>query len=147
MIESQIIQRTALNSNADTVAFPIDSVKTRACWLCYHQQGFPIYEINSPGIYEIEFQATATSATAGIVAFGVYQDGVLLPGTVAAETLAAAGDLANLSTRKIIRINCNCDASLTIQSVPSVDAGATATPTETQIPIITSANVIIKKIA
>lgn len=150
MINSFIATPVTLSSNSSPVAFQGDSIVTRSSTCCgwlQHSTGSPLYKILKGGIYEIEFSGTVTSTTAGIVALGFLEDGVLLPCTVGAETLAAAGDLANISIHKTIRICCNGDVTLTLASVPSVIAGATLVPTDTEIPTITSGNLTIKKIA
>lgn len=146
MIESVINTPIALTSNSSVVSFPIDDLRTCSAncngWL-QHSQGSPLYKILKGGIYEVDLSATVTSATAGIVALGLYVDGVLIPSTIAAETVTAGG-LGNLSFTKKIRVCCNANTTLTIASVPSVNAGATGTtPTATQIPIITNANLIV----
>ena len=151
MIESVINTPITLTSNDSVVAFTRDDLRTRSancCGFLQHEEGSPIYKILRGGIYEIDLSATMTSATAGIIALGLYEDGVLRPATISAETIAAAGDLANVSFNKKIRVCCNSDTTLSIASVPSVNAGATGVvPTETQIPIITNAIFSISKIA
>lgn len=153
MIESVINTPIALASNSSSVSFPIDDLRTKnANCTCngflQHVQGSPLYKILEGGIYEIDLNATATSGTAGIVALGLYQDGILVPNTISAETLATAGNLANLSFHKKIRICCKSNSTLTVASVPSVNAGATGLiPTATQIPIITNAIFGIKRVS
>lgn len=151
MIESVINTPVALTSNSSNVIFTVDDYRSRSAncncngWL-QHTQGSPLYKILRGGTYEIDLSATLTSATAGIVALGLYQDGVLIPSTISAETLATAGDLANISFNKKIRICCNANTTLTIASVPTVNAGATGTTaTATQVPIITNAIFGIEK--
>lgn len=139
MIESVINTPVALSSNSSVVTFTTDDLRTRSANCCgwlQHSEGSPLYKILKGGIYEIDLDAVLTSAAAGIVALGVYQDGILIPNTVSAETLAAAGNLANVSNKKKIRVCCNGDTTLTIASVPSVFAGATPVATDTQVPII-----------
>lgn len=142
MIESVINTPIALTANNSVVTFPIDDLKTRSANCCgwlQHTQGSPLYKILEGGIYEVDLSSTLTSATAGITALGLYQDGILMPSTVSAATVTAGG-LANLSFGKKIRVCCKANTTLTIASVPSVNAGATGTtPTATQIPIITNA--------
>lgn len=142
MIESVITTPLALTTNNSVVTFPVDDLRTRNANCCnwlQHAQGSPLYKILEGGIYEIDLSANLTSATAGIVALGLYQDGILIPSTISAETITAGG-LANISFDKKIRVCCKADTTLTIASVPSVNAGATGTtPTDTQIPIITNA--------
>lgn len=142
MIESVINTPLALTSNSSVIAFPTDSLRTRnanCCGFLQHSQGSPLYKVLRGGIYELDLSATVTSATAGIVALGLYVDGILVPNSVAAATVTAGG-LANLSFNKKIRVCCNANSTITVGSVPSVNAGATGTtPTATQIPIITNA--------
>lgn len=142
MIESVITTPLALTTNNSVVTFPVDDLITKGAQCCnwlQHAQGSPLYKILEGGIYEIDLSASLTSATAGIVALGLYQDGILIPSTISDETITAGG-LANISFDKKIRVCCKADTTLTIASVPSVNAGATGTtPTDTQIPIITNA--------
>lgn len=151
MIESVINTPVALTSNSSNVIFTVDDYRSRSAncncngWL-QHTQGSPLYKILRGGTYEIDLSATLTSATAGIVALGLYIDGILVPNTISAETLATAGDLANISFNKKIRVCCNANTTLTIASVPTVNAGATGTTaTATQVPIITNAIFGIEK--
>lgn len=151
MIESVINTSLALAANDSSVAFPIDDLRTRnancPCGFLQHTQGSPLYKIIKGGIFEIDLSAVLTSATAGITALALYQDGVLIPNTISAATVTAGG-LANISFNKKIRVCCGADTTLTIGSVPTVNAGATGTtPTATQVPIITNAILNISKIA
>lgn len=151
MIQSVINTPLALTANDSNVAFPIDDLRTRnancPCGFLQHTQGSPLYKIIKGGIFEIDLSAVLTSATAGITALALYQDGVLIPNTVSAATVTAGG-LANISFKKKIRVCCGANTTLTIGSVPTVNAGATGTtPTATQIPIITNAILNISKIA
>lgn len=151
MIESVINTPLALAANDSNVAFPIDDLRTRnancPCGFLQHTQGSPLYKIIKGGIFEIDLSAVLTSATAGITALALYQDGVLIPNTISAATVTAGG-LANISFNKKIRVCCGANTTLTIGSVPTVNAGATGTtPTATQVPIITNAILNISKIA
>lgn len=144
MIESVISTPLALPANNSVVTFNTTDLRTRGancpCGFLQHTQGSPLYKIIEGGIYDIDLSATLTSATAGIVALGLYQDGVLIPSTISAETVATAGDLANISFNKKIRVCCKADTTLSIGAVPTVNAGTTGTtPTTTQVPIITTA--------
>lgn len=143
MIESEINTPITLTSNLSVVTFTKDDYRGKSANCCgwlSHSEGSPLYKIIRGGSYDIDLSATLTSGTAGIIALGLYQDGILIPASVSAETIAAAGDLANVSFNKKIRVCCQAGATLTIASVPSVNAGTTGTtPTETQIPIITNA--------
>lgn len=142
MIESVIDTPIALTSNSSIVTFTTDDYRSRSANCCgwlQHTSGSPLYKILQGGTYDIDLSAVTTSGTAGIVALGLYQDGILIPNSISAATVTAGG-LANLSFNKKIRVCCKANTTLTIASVPSVNAGTTGTtPTATQIPIITNA--------
>lgn len=153
MIESVLELITALSSNSAPVAFTNDDLRTRSAncncggWL-QHAEGSPIYKLLDGGLYEVSFNANVTSATAGTVALGLYQDGVLVPGTTVIAEVATAGDYYNVSFDKLLKICCRGDATLTVASVPNVVTGATlpGTATVTEIPVLQNANFsIIKK--
>lgn len=153
MIESVLELITALSSNSAPVAFTNDDLRTRSAncncggWL-QHAEGSPIYKLLDGGLYEVSFNANVTSATAGTVALGLYQDGVLVPGTTVIAEVATVGDYYNVSFDKLLKICCRGDATLTIASVPNVVTGATipGTATVTEIPVLQNANFsIIKK--
>ena len=142
---------TALTSNSSPVSFINDDVRTKSANCCgwlQHTEGSPIYKILDGGLYEVSFNANVTSATAGTVALGLFQDGILIPGSTVIAEVATAGDYYNVSFDKLIKICCRGDATLTIQSVPNVITGATlpGTPVVTEIPVLQNANFsIIKK--
>ena len=147
MIQGIIDEPLTLASNSSVVTFE-DNLRTRSANCCgwlQHQDNSPLYKIIEGGIYDITFTGTVTSATAGIVALSILQDGVELPYTVSAETLAAAGDLANISISTSVRVCPNGSTSFSLASVPSVLAGADLVSTDTQIPIITNGTFSIKK--
>lgn len=151
MIQSVLDPITVLSSNTSTIPFNADDVRTRSAscagWL-QHSEGTPIYKILEGGLYEVSFNANVTSSVAGTVALGLYDDGVLVPGTTVLAQIATAGDYVNVSFDKLLKICCRGNATLTVASVPSVLTGA-ATPgtaTVTEIPTIQNANLsIIKK--
>ena len=151
MIQSVNEQIQVLTSNSSTLSFANDDVRSRnanCCGFLQHDEGSPLYKLLDGGIYKVSFNANVTSATAGTVALGLYQDGILIPGTTVIVEVATAGDYYNVSFDKLIKICCRGDATLTIASVPNVLTGATlpGTPTVTEIPVIQNANLsIIKK--
>ena len=150
MIQSVLEPITILTSNTSAVTFTDDDVRTRranCCGWLQHNEGSPIYKILEGGIYEVSFNANVTSATAGTVALGLFQDGILIPGTTVIAEVVTAGDYYNVSFDKLIKICCRGDATLTIASVPSVLTGATlpGTATVTEIPVIQNANLSIVK--
>lgn len=152
MIESVQELPVILTNNASSITFTADDIRTRSANCCNgwlsHTQGSPLYQLLDGGYYEISFNANVSSATPGIVAFGLYQDGVLVPGTTVASTITAAGDVENLKFTKVIRVCCRASTTLTISSVPSFPnlVDLTATGIDTQTPIVVNANMIIKKI-
>lgn len=150
MIQSILEMITVLASNLASIIFTRDDVRTRSANCCgwlQHNEGSPIYKILQGGLYEISFNANVTSATAGTVALGLFQDGVLIPGTTVIAEVVTAGDYYNVSFNKLLEICCRGDATLTVASVPNVLTGATAvgTPTVTEIPVIQNANFSIMK--
>ena len=150
MIQSVFEPITILTSNTSAITFTDDDIRTRKANCCnwlQHDEGSPIYKILEGGIYEVSFNANITSATAGTLALGLFQDGILIPGSTVIAEVVTAGDYYNVSFDKLIKICCRGDASLTIASVPSVLTGATlpGTPTVTEIPVIQKANVSITK--
>jgi hypothetical protein len=151
MIQSFLETITTLIGNNSAISFTNDDVRSRKANCCnwlQHTEGSPLYKLLDGGLYEVSFNANVTSATAGTVAFGLYQDGILIPGTTVIAEVATAGDYYNVSFDKLIKVCCRGDVTLTVQSVPNVLTGATlpGTPTVTEIPVIQSANIsIIKK--
>ena len=151
MIQSVNEMIQILTSNSSTLSFVNDDVRTRGascCGFLQHDEGSPLYKLLDGGIYEVSFNANVTSATAGTVALGLFQDGILIPGTTVIAEVATAGDYYNVSFDKLIKICCRGDATLTIASMPSVLTGATlpGTATVTEIPVVQNTNLsIIKK--
>lgn len=150
MIQSFINSLVTLTANNSSVQFQNDCIRTNSCqgcntWLC-HNQGSANYDIIKGGIYEIDFNATVSSATAGVVAFALFNNGEQIPGTLMVETLAAAGDYANIGIDKKIRVCCSGNANISVRTVPVVPTPTDpTTPITTQIPIIANANFSISK--
>ena len=150
MIQSYINRITPLIVNDDSVVFDKDCIRTNSCkgygsWLC-HNEGSANYDIVKCGQYIVRFNATVSSAAAGVVAFALYNNGELIPGTLMAETLAAAGDYANIGINKEICVCCNGHANISVRSVDAVPTPTDpTTPIETQVPIIASANLVIDR--
>lgn len=150
MIQSVLETITTLTSNSATISFTNDDVRTgraNCCNWLQHNEGSPIYKILTGGLYKVSFNANVTSSVAGTVALGLYQDGVLVPGTAVLATIATAGDYVNVSFDKLIKVCCNGNATLTVAAVPSVLTGATTpgTTTVTEVPVVQNANFSIVK--
>lgn len=152
MIESVQELPISLTNNSAAITFSADDIRTRSANCCngwlQHQEGSPLYQLLEGGYYEVIFNSNVSSATPGIVALGLYQNGILTPGTTAASSIAAAGDVENVKFTKVIRVCCRANTTLTIASVPSVPdfTDLTASGVDTQTPIIANANLIIKKV-
>lgn len=152
MIESTQELPLTLTNNTSALTFTNDTIRTRsACqnncngWLC-HNQGNPLYQIVKGGYYKVDFNANVSSATAGSVALGLYQDGILVPGSTVTTDIATVGVPENVSFSKTIEVCCRADANITIASVPSVPNLSTGVAIETEAPIVQSANLIITKL-
>ena len=151
MIQSVLEPITTLTSNSATVPFANDDIRTRSAscagWL-QHNEGSPLYKILCGDLYKVSFNANVTSSVAGTIALGLYEDGVLIPGTTVLAQITTAGDYVNVSFDKLIKVCCNGNATLTVASVPSVLTGdaTPGTATVTEVPVIQNANFsIIKK--
>ena len=152
MIQSFINSVTPLSANDSSVQFQTDCIRTNSCngfrsWLC-HSQGSANYTITEGGLYEIDFNASVSSAAAGVVAFALFNNGEQIPGTLMAETLAAADDYANIGINKKIKVCCNGNANISVRAVPAVPTPTDpTTPIATQVPIIVNANFSISRLS
>lgn len=154
MIETIINEPLVLTSNTSPIVFDATDVRTRCAYCCNggwldYQDGNPIFKMfgnGYTGYYDINFSASVSSATAGVVAIGLYEDGILIPDTVRAITLAAADDYETISFNKKLRICPRGTSNITVASVPSVITPTDpTTPITTQIPIITNATFNISR--
>ena len=154
MIQTIINEPTPLTSNTSPVVFDNTDIRTRCAYCCNggwldYQNGNPIFKVfgnGYTGYYNVNFSASISSATAGVVAIGLYEDGVLIPDTVRAVTLAAANDYETVSFNKKIRVCPRGTTNLTIQSVETVPTPTDiTTPITTQTPIITNATFNISR--
>jgi len=154
MIETIINEPLVLTSNSSPLVFDATDVRTRCAYCCNggwldYQDGNPIFKMfgnGYTGYYDINFSASVSSATAGVVAIGLYEDGILIPDTVRAVSLAAADDYETVSFNKKLRVCPRGTSNITVASVPSVITPTTpTTPIATEIPIITNATFNIKR--
>lgn len=150
MIQSFINSIKALTSNSSSVVFDRDCIRTNSCtgyrsWLC-HNEGSANYDIVECGQYKINFNATISSATAGAVAFALYNNGEMIPGTLMVENISTAGNYADIGITKEIKVCCKGNANISVRAVPTIPtATAPTTPITTQVPIIANANFIIDR--
>lgn len=145
MIQTIINQPIALTSNTSPIVFDDTDIRTRCAFCCNngwldYQDGNPIFKIfgnGYTGYYNVNFSATISSATAGVVAIGLYEDGILIPDTIRAVTLDAADDFETISFNKKLRVCPRGTSNITVGSVPAVSTPTTpTTPVTTEIPII-----------
>lgn len=152
VIQSVQERPVTLTNNTAPITFTNDDVRSRSAgccgWLC-HQEGSPLYQLLDGGYYRVSFNTNVSSATAGIVALGLYENGIIVPGTTVASTLAAAGDVENVSFDKIIRVCCRGNTTLSVGSVASVPdfTDLTAPGVDTQTPIIANSNLIVERLS
>ncbi len=148
MIQSVQEQELILTSNTAPITFADTDLRTASAncftgWL-NHNEGSATFNIVAGGIYEIDFNANVTSATAGNVALAIFADGVQLAGSEM-DTPVTVGVYTNVSAKKYVRVCGRGNVTITINSVPTITYDGTAT--DTQIPIIKNANISIKRYA
>lgn len=151
MIQSHINTVLPLLSNEAGVQFTTDDIRTRSSgccgWLC-HSEGSANYELTEGGIYEVNFNATVSSATAGVIAFALFSNGEQIPGTLMASDIAAADDYENIGINKKIKVCCKGSTTISVRAVSGVPTPTDPTTiVETEIPIIVSANISINRIS
>lgn len=153
MIQSLQEQELVLTSNTSPVTFADTDLRTASAncfngWL-NHNEGSAQFNLVAGGIYEIDFNANVTSATAGTIALGIFTDGVKLNGGEADTVIATAGDYENISIHKYVRVCGRGNVTVSVNSLPTVtySGGATPVVTDTQIPIIKNANIVIRRYA
>lgn len=145
MIQTIINEPLVLSSNTSPIVFDATDVRTRCAYCCNggwldYQDGNPIFKLfgnGYTGYYNVNFSASVSSTDAGIIAIGLYEDGILIPDTVRAVTLAAADDYETISFNKKIRVCPRGTTNLTVGSV-----GTVPTPTDITTPIVTVSPII-----
>ena len=145
MIQSVQEQELVLVSNTAPITFSDTDLRTGSAncfngWL-NHNEGSAQFNLVSGGIYEIDFNANITSATAGVVGVALFADGVEVNGSEADAVVNAANEYANVSIKKYLRVCGRGSVSLSINSVPTINT------TETEIPTIKNANIVIRRYA
>ena len=155
MIETIINEPLALPSNASPITFDETDIRTRCAtccgngWLDYSNgnPNFKIFGNGYTGYYDVEFSASVSSATAGVVAVALFQDGIIIPDTIRAVTIAAADDYETVSFDKKLRVCPRGTTNLSVQSVSSVPTPTAATtPIATTQAIITNATFSISRL-
>jgi len=152
MIQALQITPEILSSNIDNINFDTVDVRGRSAnccgWLQYMNGGSD-FTILGGGVFEVSFNANVTSATAGIVALALKSGtGTDFEGTEMDAEITTAGNYVNVSFTKLLKICPRINTTIAVGSLPSTITGTTTlTNTETEIPVIKDANLIIRKIA
>ena len=151
MIESiQELPVTLVNNEA-FITFSVDDIRTRSANCCngwlQHREGSPLYQLLECGYYDVTFKTIVSSSTAGVVALGLYEDGILSPGTITAATITAAGDVMTLTFNTVLQVCGKGNTTIAVGSVSSVPdfTNLSGPGITTQTPIIASANLVINK--
>lgn len=151
MIESiQELPITLVNNEA-FITFSVDDIRTRSANCCngwlQHREGSPLYQLLECGYYEVTFKAMVSSATEGVIALALYEDGITSPGTTTAATLTAAGDVVTLTFDTVLQVCGKGNTTIAVGSVSSVPdfTNLSGPGIDTQTPIIASANLVINK--
>lgn len=148
MIQSVNNGVLVLSTNTSDITFANTDIRTRSAncnfpgWL-QHSEGSAQFTILDGGLYEINFNANVTSATAGAVALALKNNGVVVQGSEVDSTVATANDYENVSFTKTLRLCPRANATLTIGSI----AAESGSGTETQVPTVKNANISITRIA
>ena len=150
----QALQNTPeiLTSNIDNINFDTVDLRGRnanCCGWLQYMPGGSDFTIIGGGLFEVTFNANVTSDTAGIVALALKTgSGTDVEGTEMNAEITTPGNYVNISFTKLIRLCPRVNQVLAIGSLPATITGTT-TPvsTETEIPVIKDANLIIRKIA
>ena len=152
MIQTLQITPEILTSNTDNINFNTIDVRGRSAnccgWLQYMNGGSD-FTIIGGGTFEISFNANVTSDTAGIVALALKSaTGTDVEGTEVDAEITTAGNYVNVSFNKLLKVCPRVNTTIAVGSLPSTITGTTTlTTTETQIPVVKDANLIIRKIA
>lgn len=152
MIQAVQITPEILTSNTDNINFDTVDLRSRSAnccgWLQYTPGGSD-FTIIGGGIFEVSFNANVTSDTAGIVALALKSStGTDIEGTEMDAEITTAGNYVNVSFTKLLRVCPRVNTTIAVGSLISTITGTT-TPvnTDTEIPVVKDANIIIKKLA
>lgn len=145
MIQTIINEPLVLTSNSSPIVFDATSIRTRCAYCCNggwldYENGNPLFKVfgnNYNGYYNANYSFTISSNTPGVIALGLYENGILISDSVIAVTIDAAGDFETISFDRSIRICPRGDSSIVLASVPFVpDPLEPGVSIETEIPII-----------
>ena len=152
MIQALQVQPEILTSNTDNINFDIVDLRSRTAnccgWLQYMPGGSD-FTIIGGGLFEVSFNANVTSDTAGLVSLALKTaTGTDVEGTEMVAEVTTPGNYINVSFTKLLRICPRVNQTIAVGSLPATITGTTTlTNTETEIPVVKDANIIIRKVS
>jgi len=152
MIQALQITPEILVSNTDNINFDTIDLRSRSAnccgWLQYMNGGSD-FTIIGGGTFKVSFNANVTSETSGLVALALKSaTGTDVEGTEMVAEVTTLGNYINISFTKLLKICPRVNTTIAIGSLPATITGTTTlTNTDTEIPVIKDANLIIEKIA
>ena len=151
MIQALQITPEILTSNTDNINYDTVDLRSRTAnccgWLQYMNGGSD-FTIIGGGTFEVSFNANVTSPVGqGAIALKT-STGSDIEGTEMDAEITTPGNYINVSFDKLIRVCPRVNTTIAVGSLPATITGTTTlTNTETQIPVVKDANLIIEKIA
>lgn len=109
------------------VPFAGSRAKTRSSCRCNggwltHDDGSTQFLVSRPGIYMVSVGAQVTSDVAADVAtLAITANGETLAGTTMAETITAAGDVAQLATTALLTVPCGASITVGLANVGAAE--------------------------
>jgi len=152
MIQALQIVPEILTSTTDNINFSTVDLRGRTAnccgWLQYMPGGSD-FTIIGGGTFEVTFNANVTSDTAGLVALALKTGtGTDVEGTEMDAEITTAGNYVNVSFTKLLKICPRVNTVIAVGSLPATVTGTTTlTNTDTEIPVVKDANLIIRKVA
>lgn len=152
MIQALQVEPEILTSNTDNINFDIVDLRSRTAnccgWLQYMPGGSD-FTIIGGGLFEVSFNANVTSETAGLVSLALKSaTGTDVEGTEMVAEVTTPGNYINVSFTKLLRICPRVNQTIAVGSLPATITGTTTlTNTETEIPVVKDANIIIRKVS
>lgn len=118
---------------------PLTFLTDRILTGCTATRDGSTFQLNKPGYYYITFNANvAATEDLGALTIELFNNGVAIPGAIASETAAVAGNYSNLAFTTIVKISPSCCAVNNVGRLAFINTGVAAT--------ISNANVNITKL-
>lgn len=124
MLYTYSLDSQTVNTNSDVV-LDINGIKN-SCDGIAHVAGTSTITINKSGIYVITVNLDATSATAGLQQFTLYNNGDAVKGALATASVPAANDIGNYSFSAAIKVLPSCPAADNVAQLTIVNTGENA---------------------